>query len=424
MEGQRRSPFQQLNGAFHVGHGRGWPRQVDRAASLPRWRRHRVGYGISVLLVGLAFAVSFLVAQVRFPFSLPGVLLLCTIVVIALLWGVGPAAFAILLSLVALDYLAVPPFGTLGIPAWVSALQLLTFALAGMGIAVLAGRYEAACLRLFAQERERLVLEREAAAHESSLSAEALLAAASHELKTPLMVIKGSLQLCEQKLKRFVEPEAPFTVTAREFVSLLVLLEQARQQVMLENRLVNDLLDVSRVQTGQLSLSMVPCDLAAIVRETVERQQRIAFARTMHLITPAEQAVPVLADPDRLGQVVTNYLSNALKYSPAERPIEIRLQVEGAFACVSVKDEGPGIPLTEQASIWEPFYRVQSTRVSRGEAVGLGIGLYLCRSLIERHHGQVGVQSAPCRGSTFWFTLSLARPDSAAGHTCESERQE
>jgi hypothetical protein len=80
MEGQRRSPFQQLNGAFHFGHGRGWPRQVDQATSFPRRRRCRVGYGISVFLVGLAFAVSFLVAQVRFPFSLPGVLLLCVIV--------------------------------------------------------------------------------------------------------------------------------------------------------------------------------------------------------------------------------------------------------------------------------------------------------------------------------------------------------
>ncbi len=175
MEGQHPSSFQQLKGAFHAGLGRGWPRQIDQATSLPRGPRHRVGYGISVLLVGLAFAVSLLVAQVPFPFSLPGVLLLCVIVAIALLWGVGPAAFAILLSLVALDYLAVPPFGTLGIPAWMSALQLLTFALAGMGVAALAGRYEATCLRLFARERERLVQEREAAARETGLRGGTLL---------------------------------------------------------------------------------------------------------------------------------------------------------------------------------------------------------------------------------------------------------
>jgi signal transduction histidine kinase len=412
MERQHRSPLQQLKkGAFHAGLGRGWPRRVDRAAYPPRWRRRRVGYAISVLLVGIGFAVSFLVAQVQFPFSLPGVLLLCAIVAVALLWGVGPAAFAILLSLVALDYLTVPPFGTLSIPAWMSALQLLTFALAGMGIVALAGRYEAACWRLFARERERLVPAREAAVRKSSLGAAALMTAASHELQAPLTVIKGSLQLCEQKLKRFVEPEAPFTVTAREFVTLLALLEQARQQVMLENRLVNDLLDVSRIQTDQLSLRTVPCDLAGIVREAVERQQQVAFARIMHLVMPTVQAVPVLADPDRLGQVVTNYLTNALKYAAAECPIEIRLQVEGSFAHVSVRDAGLGIPLAEQASIWQPFYRVQSTRVSsEGEgrrAVGLGIGLYLCRSIIERHHGQVGVQSAPGSGSTFWFTLPL-----------------
>ncbi len=161
MEGQRRSPMQQQRGAFQTGLGRGWPRQVDRAASLPRGGGRRAGYALSVLLVGLAFVVSFLETRVPFPFSLPGVLLLCAITATALLWGVGPASFAILLSVVALDYLSVPPLGRLGLPTWGSALLLLTFALAGMGIAVLAGCYEAFCLHLLARERERLAQERE-----------------------------------------------------------------------------------------------------------------------------------------------------------------------------------------------------------------------------------------------------------------------
>ena len=123
-------------------------RHMGSTPYFPRWRESRVGYASSVLFVGLGFVVSFLVAQAQFPFSLPGVPLLCAVVVIALLWGIGPAAFAILLSLLALDYLAVPPFGTLGVPEWRSVLQLLTFALAGTGIAVLAHRYDAAFWRL------------------------------------------------------------------------------------------------------------------------------------------------------------------------------------------------------------------------------------------------------------------------------------
>ena len=138
-------------------------RHMGSTPYLPRWRESRVGYACSVLFVGLGFVLSFLVAQAQFPFSLPGVPLLCAVVVIALLWGIGPAAFAILLSLLALDYLAVPPFGTLGVTEWRSVLQLLTFALAGTGIAILAHRYDAAFWHLFLLEREQLVQERERA---------------------------------------------------------------------------------------------------------------------------------------------------------------------------------------------------------------------------------------------------------------------
>jgi signal transduction histidine kinase len=406
MEGQRQSPFQQLKGAFHAGHGRGGScHQISQAVYLPRWRESRVGYAISVLLVGLAFAVSFLVVQVQFPFSLPGVLLLCSVVVIALLWGVGPAVFAILLCLLALDYLAVPPFGALGVPMWRSALQLLTFALAGTGIAVLAKRYEAAFWRLLARERDQHLRDM----HETNLRMEAIIASVSHELKTPLTVIKGSLQLCERKVQRFVQAEAPVTVTARECVYLLSLLEQAKRQVTFENRLVNDLVDVSRIGADQLVILKVPCDLALVVREAVEGEHRVAFARTIHLVMPSHPTVPVLADPDRIEQVLTNYLTNALTYSAAGCPVEVRLEIEEQLAPVSVKDQGPGIPPAEQAHIWEAFYRVRGTTKQSAEAAaaGLGIGLYLCRTLIERHHGQVGVQSIPGKGSTFWFTLPL-----------------
>lgn len=415
MEGRHRSSFQQLKRAFQAGLRRGRPGQVDPAAFLPRWRESRVGYAISVLLVGLGFVVSLLVMQVQFPFSLPGVLLLCSVVIIALLWGVGPAVLAILLSLLALDYLAVPPFGTLGVPVWGSVLQLLTFALAGTGIAVLANRYEAAFWRLLTLERDRHVREleealaRELARRETNLRMEPVIATVSHELKTPLTVIKGSLQLCERKVQRFVQAEAPVTVTARECVYLLSLLEQAKQQVTLENRLVNDLVDVSRIGADQLVILKVPCDLALVVREVVEEERRVAFARTIHLVMPSDPTVPVLADPDRMEQVLTNYLTNALTYSAAGCPVEVRLEIEEQLARVSVKDEGPGIAPAERARIWEPFYRVRGTTRQSVEAAaaGLGIGLYLCRSIIERHHGQVGVQSTPGNGSSFWFTLPL-----------------
>jgi len=416
---QRKHSPAQHHGAFQMRLSDIVGRQMGSAVSLPRWRKYRLDYVISVLFVGLSFVVSFLVAQVHFPFSLPGVLLLCAVMVVTLLWGFGPAVFAILLSLFALAFLSVPPFGTLGVPVWRSILQLLTFALAGIGVAVLASRYEAAFWHLLAHERERLVKEREEtlvrerAMRETNQRLGAFLATVSYELKTSLTVSKGSLKLCEQKVRRLVQAEESFT--ERECVYLLALLEQAKQQVMREDRLVNDLLDISRIGADRLTLHSIPCDLSAIVSEAVKEEGRVSCARTLHLLLPPEQAVPVYADPDRIGQVVTNYLANALTYSAAEHPIEIRLQVEEKLARVSVRDEGPGTPPLEQEQTWEAFYRVQGTDGQSGETVWPGIGLYLCQTIIERHRGQVGVQSAPGKGSVFWFTLPLA----GQNHTAE-----
>jgi signal transduction histidine kinase len=105
---------------------------------------------------------------------------------------------------------------------------------------------------------------------------------------------------------------------------------------------------------------------------------------------------------------VTNYLTNALKYSPAKQPVVVGLDVASNEARVWVRDQGPGLPPEEQVRIWERFHRVKGIKVQSGTGVGLGLGLYICRIIIERHQGQVGVESAPGQGSTFWFTLPLA----------------
>ena len=118
---------------------------------------------------------------------------------------------------------------------------------------------------------------------------------------------------------------------------------------------------------------------------------------------------------------MTNYLTNALKYSPAEQPVVVGLDVADHLARVWVRDQGPGLPPEEQAQIWEPFHRVQGIKDQGGTGVGLGLGLYICRTIIERHQGQVGVESAPGHGSTFWFTLPLAPHQSSV--SCQSQAQ-
>ncbi len=113
-----------------------------------------------------------------------------------------------------------------------------------------------------------------------------------------------------------------------------------------------------------------------------------------------------IADADRIRQALTNYLTNALKFSPADQPIKIYLEVSNAQARVSVQDKGSGIPAFEQSRIWERFQ--QGQRQPGGSGGELGLGLYITRAIIQQHRGQVGIESHSGKGSTFWFTLPLA----------------
>jgi signal transduction histidine kinase len=187
------------------------------------------------------------------------------------------------------------------------------------------------------------------------------------------------------------------------------LLRRIRQQTLRLDRLVSDLLDISRIQTGQLELRPERCDLATVVREMVEEQQQIHPAREIGLSAPRGQSLPVHADRERIGQVVTNFLTNALKYSREDRPVHAGIEEEehdGArWVRVWVRDEGPGLAPEDQEIIWERFSRAQGVEIQSGSGVGLGLGLYISRTIIERHGGRIGVESARGEGSTFWFSL-------------------
>jgi len=174
-------------------------------------------------------------------------------------------------------------------------------------------------------------------------------------------------------------------------------------------RMINDLIDDARIQTNQLALSLQPSDLLALLKEAVARQQQSAPESMIVLERmTTEDAVPILADAQRITQVLTTYLTNALRSAPGARPVTVELTVEDAVARVAVHDEGPGIPAEEQAHLWDRFYRGKGSAVQHKLDLSLGLGLYLCKALIERHQGSVGVQSAPGQGTTFWFTLPLA----------------
>ena len=266
-------------------------------------------------------------------------------------------------------------------------------------------------------ERKQLLRERaearanEIALREANVRMNEFLSIASHELKTPITTIKGSTQLLERRLRKILVPDSLSEEERLRFQRESEdLLRRTGTQVSRLTRLIDDLLDVSRIQSNKLHPNVEPCDLMAIVQESVHTQQQSAPERVITLTMPTVPSVPVLADIGRIEQVMTNYLSNALKYSSSEMPVTVSLSLEGNMARVIVRDEGPGIADEEQLRVWERFYRVPDIEVQSGSGVGLGLGLYICKTMIELHQGEVGVQSKqsePGKGSTFWFTLPL-----------------
>ena len=252
----------------------------------------------------------------------------------------------------------------------------------------------------------------ERALRETNRRMEEFLSVAGHEFRTPLTSVLGNIQLAALWIAELTQADkerqerAAGNSSAR-LPQIGVLLQRMDRQSQVLNGLVNDLLDVSRIQAGRLELRPDLCDLAALVREIVEEYRQRFPQRSIHLDLP-DEAAPVIADAERIGQVLTNYLANALKYSPPTGPITVALGVEAPAVRAVVRDHGPGVSVAEQEHLWERFYRVPGVRHQDGSSVGLGLGLYICQSIVERHGGQVGVESTPGAGATFWFTLPLA----------------
>jgi len=229
----------------------------------------------------------------------------------------------------------------------------------------------------------------------------------SHELRTPLTAIGGTLQLAQRRLKRFVcQPEecGPRVVDLLQNTDLLI--EQALRQTRVQDRLIEDLLDASRIAVDKLELTMMPADLRQIVRETVEDLRATALDHTIALLLP-EVPLPVCVDRMRVAQVLGNYVTNALKYSPAGAPVTVEVTSTGDEARVWVHDRGPGLSEEAKQKIWSRFQRSAEAKAHSRLGANLGLGLYISQSLIQRHQGAVGVESEQGKGASFWFSLPL-----------------
>jgi PAS domain S-box-containing protein len=277
-------------------------------------------------------------------------------------------------------------------------------------------------------ERNRLAREREAAradelaAREASRRLEQFLATAAHDLRSPLAATVGFLDLAQHQTERLASAmQQASPELAPRVDAVRGRLDDAAQGADRLTRLLAVLFDTAAIRAGKLELHRAPCDPLALVRAQVEAIRVAAPERTIQLHAPEEglddAPIAVEADADRIGEVLTNYLTNALKYSPPDRPVAVSIEVRKGRARVAVCDQGTGIPKAEQVRVWEPFHRASEAKVQDGAAGGtqrgsLGLGLHISKAIIQAHGGRVGVKSAVGQGSTFWFSLPLSAPQS------------
>lgn len=217
------------------------------------------------------------------------------------------------------------------------------------------------------------------------------ISVASHEMRTPMTSIKGSLEL----LLGGYAGELPAEAT-----ELLVISLTAVDRLV---RLINDLLDIAKIESGKMELHLDKHDVGDIVRRSIRSLRALAETHRVSIqLDQPNPLPPVMADRDRLDQIVTNLLSNALKYSPPDSVVHVRVGQFGDTIRVTVTDEGPGIPEDQLERVFDRFMQLQ------GAKKGTGLGLTICRALIEQHRGSIWVDSEPGHGASFNFDLPVA----------------
>ncbi|WP_448701848.1 PAS domain-containing protein [Mucilaginibacter sp. AW1-3] len=219
----------------------------------------------------------------------------------------------------------------------------------------------------------------------------AFISMVSHELKTPLTSLKAYVQLLGAKARKDSDH---FAAGA---------LGKVEVQVNKMHNMIDGFLNLSRLEAGKIQLNKTSFDLSDVVKDIMDETLLLGATHAIKLL-PCE-SISVFADKDKIGHVISNFISNAIKYSPRGSNIDVNCEKTGNNIKVSVKDEGVGIKSQDLSKLFDRFYRVENANTQH--VSGFGIGLYLSAEIIERHHGKIGVESEPGSGSTFWFTIPV-----------------
>jgi len=222
---------------------------------------------------------------------------------------------------------------------------------------------------------------------ESQKKKDEFIGIASHELKTPLTSIKGYVEMLN-----VLEQEQP----KKQFV------EKTLSNITKLERLVKDLLDVSKIQSGQLQLDIKEFNIDELLDETISAAQMVSGTHQIERKDHPDNKM-IYGDRQRIEQVLMNLLSNAIKYSPGENKVIVDSEKTDKELIIKIRDYGIGVPKEERSIIFERFYRTKGISV---HISGFGLGLYISRDIINRHYGKIWVESAD-KGSIFYFSLPL-----------------
>ena len=249
--------------------------------------------------------------------------------------------------------------------------------------------------------------------NEANILIESFLNSASHELRTPLTVVTGNVQLAQRRLQillqqlstRSEQPPDEFSQKMERIEQILTYADQSANRL---NVLLDTIIADVQIHQGKFVLTMNRFHLNELLKEVVERQQRQNPEVKLQLqISPHAQDLLILADQRRIEQVVTIYVINAITRTPPNQTVVMRTEATQESVRVSVTDQGSAIPVELQKDIWARFSRPWEDKPALDSNWNLGLGLSLCREIIQEHQGQVGLQSDQEHGTTFWFTLPI-----------------
>jgi signal transduction histidine kinase len=365
---------------------------------IPRWRSPLVGYLCAVPILVLSLFIAVFMQRLLQRFLFPATFMLLSIIIVAIVWGIGPALLMLVIGVILLNYYFAPLMAEFPLIKEGDIVQVIPVFVIGLIILLVVGQRERAHKRIQAVDQE---LQRYASGLETMNSRlaeanrekEGFLSIASHELKTPVTTIRGYSQML---LRHLAKRSA--SIDVRDFEPAF---KRIDEQTVRLSILIEELLDVNNGRSNGVALSKNRYDLNQLCRKIVE-DQRLLTKREV-VFYPWSEPLELEMNVDRITQVVINLVSNAIKYSPEDKPVEVCVSRDGQRTLLRVRDHGCGISPDELPHIFEMFYRTHGARSST--TGGLGLGLAISKGIVEQHGGSIWCESELGVGTTFFVEL-------------------